>query len=384
MKQFVQLFIGFMLIFSVLLMATLENASAVEIGVFESEKPETMVESLAYKQYVLGEHYVVSLKGTVSVRKTPTAKGVVLKLLRGNEKMSASEAVEGDVLSKDNPIWYKVSYALKGKRVEGFVYSGSVEKRQFDYKKMIETSDFIRTAVDNGTVGFIDNYRGRKGTAPKYQGNQTVDAFGVRQYQSAPAYYEESLKSDFRYLQDGRMLIILSAVGDLWEVQVPDASESFFVPKKFIRYETRMKTLKQVIVVDRKQQNLCLFEATPTGWDLISRQMATTGADDKYRMPTDLGAFLIMEKKERFKYADDETKLISGYAPYALRFNGGAYIHGVPVDFNKDGSDPGLTEYMSSIGTVPKSHKCIRNFTSHAKFLYDRIQVGQAVVIIIE
>ena len=42
------------------------------------------------------------------------------------------------------------------------------------------------------------------------------------------------------------------------------------------------------------------------------------------------------------------------------------------------------TESILSIGTVPESHMCIRNFTSHAKFMYDWIVIGSCSVIVFE
>lgn len=90
------------------------------------------------------------------------------------------------------------------------------------------------------------------------------------------------------------------------------------------------------------------------------------------------------------KSPDPQTE-ISGFAPYALRFSGGGYIHGVPIDFklgqNQYNTSPtdskNYEEYLITIGTTPRSHKCVRNFTSHAKFLYDWAEIGSTAVIAI-
>jgi hypothetical protein len=98
-------------------------------------------------------------------------------------------------------------------------------------------------------------------------------------------------------------------------------------------------------------------------------------------------AFKALEKKDQFLYLKDGSDEIAGYAPYALRFSGGAYIHGVPVDYEIiDGQkkDPGIQEYLHTIGTFPRSHMCVRNYTSHAKFISDWMDTKTGAVIIIE
>lgn len=69
-----------------------------------------------------------------------------------------------------------------------------------------------------------------------------------------------------------------------------------------------------------------------------------------------------------------------GYAPYASRFTDGAYIHGVPVN------EPRKTqiEYSWSLGTTPRSHMCVRNATSHAKFIFDWAPVNETIIFVLE
>ncbi len=123
-------------------------------------------------------------------------------------------------------------------------------------------------------------------------------------------------------------------------------------------------------------------------WKIVSYSLATTGKSGKYHQPTPLGYYYAIEKKPRFYYLKDGTNDIEGYAPYAIRFTAGAYVHGVavPYEYTDDGVrvDPGIREFSNSIGTVPLSHKCVRNYTSHAKFLYDWYEHGKTIVIVIE
>jgi hypothetical protein len=103
---------------------------------------------------------------------------------------------------------------------------------------------------------------------------------------------------------------------------------------------------------------------------------------------TPLGDFMAQERVSKFYYYADGTKNIAGYAPYAIRFSGGGYMHGVPRDFKHSASgkriDPGITEAIYTLGTTPQSHMCVRNYSSYAKFLYDRFVKGQWAVIVFE
>ena len=93
-------------------------------------------------------------------------------------------------------------------------------------------------------------------------------------------------------------------------------------------------------------------------------------------------------KSTRFYYYQDGTTNIDGYAPWALRFSGGGYLHGVPrrihMDANGNWNDPGPAESLSTLGTTPQSHMCVRNFTSFAKFMYDRFVPNGSAVIVFE
>ena len=96
--------------------------------------------------------------------------------------------------------------------------------------------------------------------------------------------------------------------------------------------------------------------------------------------------YKVIDKKEKLEFLSGEGDDAIGYAPYALRFSGSSYIYGIPVEYEiKDGaaSDPGMTEYIYTLGTLPRTKCGIRNYTSHAKFLYDWILEGESAVIVL-
>lgn len=373
--------------------------------------PEGIKKNLQYTKYDLPRHYLV-MRGTYgNIRFKPSTTGTVLKKMYRTEKLGVMAAVKGQKVNGLD-IWYKVFWYSGGKQRIGYIHGALVDKRQYDYDKALALADAYKTTIESNRIGRISNFRNQMGSAPKYQGTKEIDAFEIQRYQATAAYEAPDLKSKFRYVQDGRVVSIVGEEGIFYEVDVVDLDQRFYIPKKFVVETNALKELKQLILVDRKQQNLMTLEWND-GWELVSKTQATTGAKDEFRVPTDLGLFMALNKKPKFEYLDDDTKLIDGYAPYAIRFNGGAFIHGVPVayiiekkdvvlkpaTYDSNGKlikaaviqtkiiskkDPGNVEFISSIGTVPKSHKCVRNYTSHAKFLYDRIKIGEAAVVVFE
>ena len=90
--------------------------------------------------------------------------------------------------------------------------------------------------------------------------------------------------------------------------------------------------------------------------------------------------FVLQEKKVKMVFLKDGSKETGGYAPYASRFTDGAYIHGVQVNAPRKTQ----IEYSPSLGTTPRSHMCVRNATSHAKFIYDWAPVNETIIFVLE
>ncbi len=321
--------------------------------------------------------------------------------------------VEGEYSNKSaSDRWYRVYWMDKDVKQYGYVFAPIVHKREFQFDKMIQAADLLKREIDSNSTAYVYNYKNRNGWAPRYKGG-VVDEYGAKREQSAPAYFHEADATEFRYMTDGTLLSIHSETEDAYQVTAPGYEGIYFVPKKYVSFKNSIESLNKVVIVDRKNQNEILLEHNGQAWSLVSRMLATTGVKAQYKEETDLGHFMVAEKKSKFLYLDDITEEISGYAPFAIRFNGGAYVHGVPVNFKLvketrvlqpavldefgsvivpevteevvvDRVDPGHAEYLSTIGTTPRSHKCVRNYTSHAKFVYNWTEVGQTAVIVIE
>jgi hypothetical protein len=390
------------------------QASYKILETYITKMPDEVTKTLKYNKYASFEHYVVLLQGTVNIRNKPGSDGTVVKRGQYNEKFAVLDRVQGKKWSStSSDQWYRIYWTQDGKPRYGYITVDLVTKRSFQFDKMYVEVSHLETHVNENRTGYINNFRNVNGAPPLYKGQYSKDDWGILRYQSAPAYDKPVSGSSFRYVQDGKLVDILEEVSGYYKVYVIDLRKTFYIPKKYVTEQNSIKTLRKVVVVDRKNQNEAVFEKMNGSWHLISNVYATTGANDKYRYPTELGSFMAIYTRDKFLYLDDETKELAGYAPYALRFNGGAFIHGVPVNYIlvkktvviqpavKDASgniikpavtevrivdykDPGMVEYSSSLGTTPKSHKCVRNYTSHAKFIYDWIEIGASAVIVIE
>ena len=159
-------------------------------------------------------------------------------------------------------------------------------------------------------------------------------------------------------------------------------SSEWMIPKKYVKVIGDTVVFNKAIFVDRHNQNITALERTEKGkWVVRSMNPSTTGLHrPPYAQETPLGMFVLQEKKVKMIFLKDGSKETGGYAPYASRFTDGAYIHGVPVN------EPRKTqiEYSWSLGTTPRSHMCVRNATSHAKFIFDWAPVNETIIFVLE
>ncbi len=93
-----------------------------------------------------------------------------------------------------------------------------------------------------------------------------------------------------------------------------------------------------------------------------------------------IGYVCLARKEAKMIFLKDGSTATGGFAPYANRFNNGGYIHGVPTN----APAKGIIEYSYTLGTTPRSHMCVRNATSHAKFIFDWAPVNETIIFVLE
>ncbi|MEG0068298.1 L,D-transpeptidase [Cetobacterium sp.] len=272
-------------------------------------------------------------------------------------------------------------------------YKYGKAEREFQWDKISNLLDELEAfETQNIRFGTLKNYKNVNGLAPvarqigmeKYSDGSrpTVkDKFGNRRSQGIPLYIEGMMDRPERYAPDGSLISIISVGPEYVRLVVEAFDGEWLVPIRYVK-EIEAKSFPRVVVVDRKNQNIATLEDVGDVWKVRSMNPASTGLDrPPYQLPTPLGIFVVQSKLNKMEYLKDGSRTeIEGYAPYATRFSGGGYIHGVPVNLPRTE----MIEYSPTLGTVPRSHMCVRNATSHAKYVYGWAQVGKGLVFVIE
>ena len=210
--------------------------------------------------------------------------------------------------------------------------------REFQWDKIragLRLLDSLRQKPSRWAI--FQNYRNKNGEAPlvrKFHRDaykRVSDTLGIERYQSVPLYLPEDTLTAERYGRDGALVKLLDDSNRLFRIQTIYTNGEWLVPGKYVK-------------------------------------------------ETPLGIFVVQEKKARMIYLVDGSKETGGFAPYASRFTNGGYIHGVPVNAPRKS----LIEYSPTLGTTPRSHMCVRNATSHAKFVYDWAPVNETIVFVFD
>lgn len=275
-------------------------------------------------------------------------------------------------------------YTLEDK----YAYEDTV--RVFQWGKIKEQLAVIENFQRGGKrYAVLQNYNNINGEAPEVANpvtddhNRLADTLGTQRYQSVPMYAPGKSEAPLIYGRDGSPVELLNGdTAAMVTVVGPSFDGRWEVPKKYIKTLDNSVGFNQVVVVDVTNQNVATLERSGEGaWRILSMNPATSGKHDPpYAMETPLGIFVLQEKKPKMLYTEDGSEVIKGYAPHASRFSNGGYVHGVPTeDPNAD-----IIEHSPTLGTVPRSHMCVRTATSHAKFIYDWAETLHALIIVIE
>ncbi|MDO4728113.1 MAG: L,D-transpeptidase [Bacteroidota bacterium] len=261
--------------------------------------------------------------------------------------------------------------------------------RVFQWDKIKERLAYVENfQTQNWHYAVLQNYKNRNSEAPTVRNyvrniyNRVSDTLGVERYQSIPLYFEHDYLDPIIYARDGS-LVRTEKDDTLSMVKVTGISFDgvWDVPKKYIKFIGDTIRFEKIVVVDVTNQNIATLEKVDSKWLVRSMNPATTGVQrPPYAQKTPTGMFVIQESKPKMYYYKDGTTTIEGYAPFASRFTNGAYIHGVPVN-NPKGK---MREYSPTLGTVPRSHMCVRNVSSHAEYIYNWAKPLQSLVIVID
>lgn len=270
-------------------------------------------------------------------------------------------------------------------------YEVDGKPRHFQWDKIKEKLAWIETfQIREKQYAVLQNYKNLNGEAPlvkKFVRNEYTrvsDTLGTERYQSVPLYLSPEEESPEIYAKDGSLVAIRGGADslDYYIVEGLSFEGHWTVPKQYVKLLGKDKQYNQVIVVDVTHQHLCTLEKKEKEWHILSMNPATTGIHQPpFAHETPLGIFVIQEKKEKMYFLKDGSKTeIAGFAPFASRFTNGGYLHGIPTNY----PDQGIIEYSWTLGTTPRSHMCVRNASSHSKFIYDWSKTWETLVVVIE
>ena len=236
--------------------------------------------------------------------------------------------------------------------------------------------------------GVLQNYKNLNREAPvvhtwhRNEYKLVSDSLNIARYQSAPLYRLPDTITPRRYGRDGTPIVFKDSIGGFYRLSLYDSDEEWAVPKRYVHFIPDTAAFHHAVFVDRSDQNIVTMERSEKGkWLVRSANPCTTGKHNPpYQQETPLGTFLLQQKKVKMFYTHDGSSRLAGFAPYASRFNNGGYLHGVPTN-NVNGK---IIEWSWSLGTTPKSHMCVRNASSHAKFIYDNFPTEETLVVVID
>lgn len=261
--------------------------------------------------------------------------------------------------------------------------------RIFQWEKIKEKLAHLENSQrDISKWGILSNYKNQNKEAPlvynfvRNEYTRVSDTLGVERYQSSPLFLVGDTIQPTRYGRDG-WLVHIESPDTLDMVQIKGVSfeGTYEVPKRYLVPWGDTIYFNKAIVVDVTNQNIATLEKSDTAWVVRSMNPCTTGRHKPpYAQETPTGMFAVQQKKSKMYYTHDGTSELAGYAPYANRFTNGAYIHGVPTN----SVDAAIIEYSWSLGTIPRSHMCVRNASSHSKFVYEWSKIKESVVIVID
>lgn len=262
--------------------------------------------------------------------------------------------------------------------------------REFQWDKMRERLALLdRIQNKPARWAILQNYKNRNGEAPLVKVyhrdayKRIADTLGVERYQSVPLYTLQDTLTPEIYGRDGALVKYLAEENRFIRVEGINTPGKWYVPKKYVYLLPDTVVFRKAIFVDRVHQNIATLEQadSTSRWLVRSMNPATTGLHHPpYAQETPTGLFVLQEKKAKMIYLVDGSKATGGFAPYANRFTNGGYIHGVPVNAPRTS----LIEYSPTLGTIPRSHMCVRNATSHAKFIYDWAPVNETIVFVFD
>lgn len=270
-------------------------------------------------------------------------------------------------------VWYKVELIdINGNKTYGYIESRYVTFREFRFEEMAQRvknlQNFIQEEMALGkSIMSTNTYVPNPSNSNM---DRAKDKYGVSADQNAEVTYN----GETIFIPDRSIVSIDSISGDKAKVNTLGIKEKGLEINKSIltNYPKIDPEFRKVIVIDLENENQGVFQKNVYGeWELISYALNKTGAESQLGFETPKGNFIVPGAKFEMGYRDENNK-DAGKAKYAIRFSGGGYIHGTPIDHTEEPNREYFVKQKErTLGTVSGTRKCIRNTEKHIKFLFD-------------
>lgn len=342
------------------------------VQTYDNKVPDNIKIDLKYNGDDLPEllDYVFIKTKVGNVRKSATGSSRIIYQIPFNNKLEIIEKIDQTGTGKQ--YWYKV----KTPNGIGYISSIYCEERVFRFDKMMQRINDVEKFIAENNASQTELASTNSYVPNPYNKDmlRKKDKYGTSLDQNIIAKYNDELI----YVPDRSILSVISEGKTEAKVRVEGIPEyPLTIEKKYISRRPKVyEGFNKVIVADIDNQNLAAFEKINNEWVLISYIYGKTGIESLLGFETPRGSFIVPVLKYEMGYRGTYGEDL-GIARYAIRFSGGGYLHGTPVDYAEEpNKEFFLLQKETGLGTFKGTRKCIRNTESHAKFLFEWILNG--------
>ena len=340
------------------------DTSWTTVAIYDNEMPENVILNEKYN----GGHpkvldYVFVRTRTANLRDLPSTKGKIIKKFNYDAKLKALEKIYDY-----GNYWYKVE---TDKGETGYISSMVVRKRMFRFEKALdkinELENFITKEMEEGrevvsTNSYVPNPN-------NVDFKREKDKYGTSLDQNIVGWYgKEKI-----YVPDRSVLSIVERGDKTSKVHVASIKEPLVIENKRISRNPKIdKDFRKVVAIDIENQNLIIFEKNENDKGaVVSYGYSKTGIESEVGFETPKGFFIAPMAKYIMPY-NSEVGEKQGYARYAIRFSGGGYLHGTPINYEEDANrEFFMRQKEKTLGTFTGTRKCVRTTEPHAKYLFE-------------
>ena len=346
---------------------TLNNDRIEVIATYDNKMPEEIkdIYNPKFTEKPVYYDYVFITSRVANLREKPDTNSTILGKYTYDTKLKLLQKIK-----YQGNIWYLVE---DENGTQGYMAASITRKRDFRFQmaldKIGDLENFISSSLKDGyQMGTTNTYVPNPTNA---NAQREKDKYGTSLDQNLMG---TSAKGERIVVPDRSVLRVIEDRGDKALVKVLSIAEELEIPKaKISSYPSIKNGFRKVVAVDLENQNFMVFEKSKetNQWELISYVYTKSGIESELGYETPRGYYTVPVVKYVMPYTD-ETGQKQGSARYAIRFCGGGYLHGTPINVQEEvNREFFIKQKEFTLGTYTGTRKCLRTTEGHAKFLFD-------------